>query len=276
MECDEKSLLAIYRDTYETYNRSKLATEMGFEYIPNEFSLVQLKEIIKYLPGKDATFVDIGTGMGIAPRVVNQLGVRSISVDWPVTGGMTAIETVREAGVEGYYCEVGKEPIPLADASADLVLMADVIEHLQHSPKPVLEEIKRILKPGGICLATTPNATRLTVRLKVALGFSNWPQVFDYYDKDFHDGHHHEYTISEFKEVFKRSGFLEKDFILYEKLLRHVEVFGLYDLDSKNRSGAQRAEKSPFYIRIGKYLLLQVTNLWPKFRSEMIIVAEKP
>ena len=62
------------RDTYETYNKSKLATEMGFEYIPNEFTLLQLKQIIKYLPGKDATFVDIGTGMGIAPRVVDTVG----------------------------------------------------------------------------------------------------------------------------------------------------------------------------------------------------------
>jgi SAM-dependent methyltransferase len=276
MVFDEAALLHLYRETAEDYNRTELATDMGFRFVPNDFTLMQLRHIVKHLPGPEATFVDIGTGMGIAPRFVKKLGIRSISVDFPATGGLAGIETVREAGVEGYYCEVGREPIPLEAESADLVLMADVIEHLTHSPKPVLEEIKRLLKPQGICLATTPNATRLAVRVKVAMGFSNWPYVFDYYDKDFHDGHHHEFTRRELQGVFQKSGFIEEDFILYEKSLRHVQVFGLYDLDSKNRHGDQQAEKSPFYIRVGKYLLLQVTNLAPGLRSEMMIVARKP
>ena len=103
--------------------------------------------------------------MGIAPRFVKKLGIRSISVDWPITGGYAAIENVQKAGVEGYFCEVGKESMPIEDESVDLVLLADVLEHLIHSPKPVLEEIRRILKPNGICIATTPNATRITVRI---------------------------------------------------------------------------------------------------------------
>lgn len=275
MNCDDDILLRLYKETFEEYNKSKLATEMGFYYTPNDFTILQLKQIVKYLPGNDALLVDIGTGMGIAPRFVKKLGIRSISVDWPMTGGFVALETVKEAGVEGFYCEVGKEPIPIEDESADVVLLADVIEHLPHSPKPVLEEIKRILKPQGICIATTPNSTRLTVRLKVALGYSSWPRIFDYFDKDFHDGHHHEYTISEFKEVFKRIDFIEKDFILYEKFLRYTQISSLKELKGNIRKNHSETVKSPLIIKIGKAALLFITKMFPNLSSEMLIVVQK-
>jgi SAM-dependent methyltransferase len=269
MYFDEDTLLRLYTECFEEYNKTKLATEMGFYFTPNDFTILQLKQIVKYLPGNDALFVDIGTGMGIAPRFVKKLGIRSISVDSPMTGGFIAIETVKEAGVEGFYCEVGREAIPIEDESADLVLLADVIEHLPHSPKPVLKEIKRILKPQGVCIATTPNSTRLTVRLKVALGYSSWPLIFNYFDKDFHDGHHHEYTISEFKEVFNKLGFIEKDFILYEKFLRYTEISSLKELKGKIQRNHSKTVKSPFIFKIGKAALLFITKMFPNLSMKI-------
>jgi len=46
--------------------------------------------------------------------------------------------------------------IPLADAIADTVTALAIIEHL-HEPKLFVEEIFRVLKPGGICIITTPS-----------------------------------------------------------------------------------------------------------------------
>lgn len=47
-------------------------------------------------------------------------------------------------------------PLPIADASADVVLSLAVLEHLLE-PLLHLQEIHRILKPAGVLLLTTPS-----------------------------------------------------------------------------------------------------------------------
>jgi 2-polyprenyl-3-methyl-5-hydroxy-6-metoxy-1,4-benzoquinol methylase len=48
------------------------------------------------------------------------------------------------------------EPTPLADASFDAIVSAEVIEHLEN-PRAVFREFRRLLKPHGKLLLTTPN-----------------------------------------------------------------------------------------------------------------------
>jgi SAM-dependent methyltransferase len=50
--------------------------------------------------------------------------------------------------------------LPLADASVDLLLCCEVIEHLTN-PTIALAEMTRILKPGGYAFITTPNPDNL-------------------------------------------------------------------------------------------------------------------
>lgn len=47
--------------------------------------------------------------------------------------------------------------LPFADASADGVLMCEVLEHFVLDPLHCIIEINRILKPGGFLVLTTPN-----------------------------------------------------------------------------------------------------------------------
>jgi SAM-dependent methyltransferase len=263
----------LYLASTQEHDRTALARERRFRQAPNGFELLQLIRIAERLPERGGVFVDIGTGRGIAARFAHKLGARSISVDWPVTGGREAIENVRRSGVEGYFCEVGRERVPLEDGAADVVLFADVIEHLPNSPKPVLAEIARLLRPGGVCIATTPNATRLTVRLKMALGYSNWPHVSDYYDSPCHIGHHHEYTPDEFRDVFRLTGFSEEEFLCYEVGLRHWPLASLADLQSRGRTQEGR---SPLMIRAGKAAMLVCVQALPRLRSSMLLVARKP
>jgi SAM-dependent methyltransferase len=274
MKINNEIISKLYQEAYIEFNNFGNMEE-NWSHIYNEWSLIQLKQIVKYLPNKEAVFLDIGTGQGIAPRVMKKLGVRAISLDWPVTGGYDAIESVKAVGVEGYYCEVGNEPMPVENESVHCVLIADVLEHICHSPKRVMQDIYRVLKPGGVCIATVPNATRLTIRIKVALGYSNWPYIGEYYDSPFHGGHHHEYTSSELKEIFRRENFIERDFILYEKNARYTHVASLSKLQSRIRSGESRDNSDNFLIGLAKYPILLVTNIIPSLRSEMLIVASK-
>src|SRR5258708_1180813 len=301
MHISEAEIRNRYLTVSSEYNTTPLAVDDGWVEATREVGGSELEKVVQHLL-KDGVFLDIGTGMGIAPRFVRQLGVRTISVDSLAAAGKSAIENVKLAGVEGYFCDVTREHIPLEEGTVDCVLFADVIEHLIHSPKPVLQEISRTLKPSGVCIATTPNATRLTVRLKVLMGYSNWANIDEYFDCDFHPGHHHEYTIQEysnwanieeyfacdfpaghhpestieeFKAVFSKSGFDVADFVLYEDNLRNVKIEGRGDLKTQDRSRTKR-ESEPLLAMAGKRLLLSLTTLFPQLRSNMLLVARKP
>jgi SAM-dependent methyltransferase len=50
---------------------------------------------------------------------------------------------------------------PFGDSTFDVVLLCEVLEHLQMDPMKVLLEIKRVLRPGGHLVVTTPNVSRL-------------------------------------------------------------------------------------------------------------------
>ena len=230
-------------------------------------------EIAKHLPA-NGVFVDIGTGMGIAPRFAKMLGAHAITLDSSASGG-GALDNVKAAGVVGYFCDVEHEALPIDSGTADVVLFGDVIEHMQNSPKPVLSEIFRILKPGGICLCSTPNAVRLTVRLKVLMGYTNWANIQEFFNEKSHFGHHHEYTTDEIKFVFEKTGFEFCELVLYESHLREVKISTMSELKTQGRSRAwERSE--PVFITIPKMVLLSLTEVFPRLRSNMLLVARKP
>jgi 2-polyprenyl-3-methyl-5-hydroxy-6-metoxy-1,4-benzoquinol methylase len=55
--------------------------------------------------------------------------------------------------------------IPAADASFDAVLSVEGIEHLEN-PFAFLREIRRVLRPGGLLVLTTPNTVSLRSRVR--------------------------------------------------------------------------------------------------------------
>jgi len=57
---------------------------------------------------------------------------------------------------EGKVLDLSSGLIPYPDGSFDVVFSDNVMEHVQ-DPEKVLLEIKRVLKPGGVFLAKTPN-----------------------------------------------------------------------------------------------------------------------
>ena len=59
-------------------------------------------------------------------------------------------------------------PLPFDSASFDVVLLVEVLEHLETHFK-VITEVGRVLKPGGHLLFTSPNVFRLHSRLQFFL-----------------------------------------------------------------------------------------------------------
>jgi SAM-dependent methyltransferase len=66
-------------------------------------------------------------------------------------------DVVAGAGVD-MVCD--GHDLPLADDAVDFVLITTVLEHVL-DPKRVVEEISRVLRPGGVVVATTPFMTQV-------------------------------------------------------------------------------------------------------------------
>ena len=59
------------------------------------------------------------------------------------------------------------EPLPAPAASFDTIVSTEVIEHLEN-PRAVFREFRRLLRPGGALLLTTPNQESLRSLLSLA------------------------------------------------------------------------------------------------------------
>lgn len=263
----ETELKAIWASVIDEYHTTPLAAS-GFHYPPTPARFTELSAVVAAVP-EGGTLLDIGTGMAIFPRVLKRLGARVISVDPPFTG-QGALDNAALAGIETLVCDVTTTPLPLPDASVDCILFADVIEHFTHSPRPALREFHRVLKAGGTCIATTPNAVRLPVRLKLLMGYSNWPPIADYYDAPLHIGHHHEYTPEEFRAAFENAGFSVAELRL------HGTTSDLDTIGFDRLAGAGKAASrggNPF-IGLGKRAIGMIEQFSPRLRRDMLLVAK--
>ena len=114
------------------------------------------RDLFKRFIGKlglrqDADILDIGTSTGTNLRMLVDLKFNNIrGLDY----SDHAIEFCRQKGLpavtKGDICDM-----PFEANSMDLVVATDIVEHVEDDQK-ALDEIHRILKPGGHALLTVP------------------------------------------------------------------------------------------------------------------------
>lgn len=69
----------------------------------------------------------------------------------------------REDGLRCSFARSTAEALPFADATFDVVVMSEVIEHLLR-PELAVWEVARVLRPGGVFVMTTNNASEMPLR----------------------------------------------------------------------------------------------------------------
>ena len=116
-------------------------------------SLVRLFSIMGALD-RPADVLDIGSGNGgIAFAFANCRTNRVRTLDVVANPQLIECDRALKLPIEPVVGDGSR--LPFADGSFDIVLLFDVFEHLA-LPSDVGREVMRVLRPGGVCLVTTP------------------------------------------------------------------------------------------------------------------------
>ncbi len=92
------------------------------------------------------------------------------------------------------------------DSWYDIVILCEVLEHLNRSPIEILGELRRWIKPGGCLLLSKPNLVRLTNRLRLLTG----REIFErFVQEKLIMGHFREYTLEEIQSYLESAGYTE-------------------------------------------------------------------
>jgi ubiquinone/menaquinone biosynthesis C-methylase UbiE len=101
--------------------------------------------------------VDLGCGKGSYAPELAQWYDAIMAIDIVPENVSIARERLQSSGLKNVHlsCAAG-EALPFANESVDSVFMIEVLDHVP-SLRPCLEEVSRILKPGGTLFLTVPH-----------------------------------------------------------------------------------------------------------------------
>lgn len=119
--------------------------------------LARYKAALSVVKGK--TVLDIACGTGYGSQLLATEAKHVIGMD--VSKDAVAYAKKHYATKNVDYRVGDALKIPLEDHSVDVVISLETIEHLP-TPEVFVKEVKRILKPGGVFVVSTPNDDEFT------------------------------------------------------------------------------------------------------------------
>ncbi|HVA96959.1 MAG TPA: class I SAM-dependent methyltransferase [Candidatus Acidoferrales bacterium] len=175
----------------------------------NNFTYRELIKLLNPYLNNVHKVLDIGSGVGTIDFYLASKGKK-------VTGIEISENAVEIAGANAQLFNLDKKieyitaefPNKVKNKDYDLVLFSEVIEHLEDDAK-ALNDIWKVLKPGGILVITTPSKNAPLYRMG----------LLNKFDKDV--GHLRRYTLLEIEALVKNSGFNIIKSGVHEGILRN-------------------------------------------------------
>ncbi len=164
-------------------NRLSGAIEFtGERFTPETHGNIELEHLHRYLQAgefaTDKVVLDIACGEGYGSAMLASRARKVIGIDISIEVIKHASERYKRENVE--YLVGSCADIPLSDASIDMVVSFETIEH-HYQHEQMMQEIKRILRPTGILLISSPDKYRYSVEP----GYSNPFHVKELYEHEF-------------------------------------------------------------------------------------------
>jgi SAM-dependent methyltransferase len=125
-----------------------------------EFITARLDEIVVgFAPYRQSNrLLEVGFGAGSVMEAAARGG-------WEVSGvevSRSAVEHARGRGFEVFNGELANANYP--EGHFDVVVASEILEHIPE-PQKLISEVYRVLRPGGLLWATTPNSRSVSSRV---------------------------------------------------------------------------------------------------------------
>jgi len=154
-----------------------------------------IEELAGTYVARPTVVLDLGCGTGSLLRVLGRLGHRAIGID----ALPEALEAARRHAPDAWMARAEADRLPLADGAVGAVTALDVLEHVDDGR--ALSEIRRVLRPGGVLIASVPAM----------------PWLWSYRDED--AGHRRRYTRRGLERTVAEAGFDMAHLRYYQSLL---------------------------------------------------------
>ncbi len=228
---------------------------------------VMLLDLLRQYVGKDTRILDVGRTMltemmeSLFERPVDSLGFEP--------------DAAHASGARHYQFDLNaaqeraqwRSDLP----RYDLIVMAEVIEHLHTAPSLVLGFLQSLLRPGGILIVQTPNGVAIGRRLSMLAGRNPFELIRETHRNP---GHFREYTAAELQDYGKKLGLA----VLATHHTHPIDLRFKFALLSRKTEGRKFAEKRGLIYRLHD---LGVTNflyrcLPGKLRPGLTVVFQTP
>ena len=210
-----------------------------------------------------ASVIELGAAPGDQIADLGARGYRATAVDiglhsdeWGGGESGRMLDLLAASDVEFVQWDLEVTPYPLPDDSYDAVIMTEVYEHLREYPVTSLQEVHRILRPGGRLYFTTPNAAYLMNRLRLSAGRNVSSPLADWIGGVPFARHAREYTFREAHELMR---YASLDVVLSTS--RHFQI--------------HEGREDSWIAVTAKRGIDLVSRLRPELGPEIVIVARK-
>lgn len=128
----------------------------------NAYVMARYRQVVKLIPrSRQLRILDVGCGDGVLLSLLSQGWLYGVDTDQDSLN-------FASGKIKAKLIQAKAERLPFSNNFFDLVIATEIIEHLDQ-PGRLLTEAKRVLRPGGRLIITTPVKVggRLTDRLHV-------------------------------------------------------------------------------------------------------------
>lgn len=155
------------------------------------FLIKAVTDLLADIPANGKTLLDVSCKEGEVLQALKPRGFILRGTNFEAQTSTAALDGIAiDSGVDLLH------RLPYEDACFDVVLLIEVIEHLENH-RIALGELARVLKPGGVLILTTPNIMRLNSRFHFFFsGYHKTKRRFIPFDTPLEQAHRfHNYPI---------------------------------------------------------------------------------
>jgi 2-polyprenyl-3-methyl-5-hydroxy-6-metoxy-1,4-benzoquinol methylase len=155
----KEELSTIYPPNYYAYNYDTAISPIALK-AKDWLDGIKVKQWLNHVSTSLPQFLDVGCGNGRYLQMLHQLGVPKEKL-YGVDMDTKQIAELKSQGFQSYLGRI--EDIDFPEASFDLIVLLQVLEHVNH-PKTLVQSLASLLNKGGVLIVETPNTASIDAK----------------------------------------------------------------------------------------------------------------